>query len=352
MNNRNLLLFFSNLLWVATSVKAQRESSYSYFPDIDQRVESNRILIRNNFRMIRQYSCPDSLFDQSRCMCLKEFTFDDSGKISSLIVGKDIDNQKTNYHISFITTTPDSAEVLVTFKNDYVNSHNLFQFDTIIHNKQGQFSVFVREQNGDIIMRNKQYFSDMDIPSRVKRFDKFNQLQVIDYPLGNRKPLKQWKDTVITEKYKTYNDHKIYKENEYHSFVTYNKSGLFTENGYINKTPDWPDEIQRKIYVYDDRSRVILKTTMDERNTFIAQEHFYYDNNTTLRKYIFTYDPDEKNFSIFREYDVNGNLLELIQRSNDGSLMSWKYYYQNDLQIRTDFFENNVYSGSTLFQYR
>jgi len=346
------LSVFTILIFTFNTVFCQRISYNGYESGIDEPFQFNKELIKGKYRLINIYSCSDTIFKKSKCVCESRELYNDSGRIIKLIVGSDLDSNKINYIVNFTSTTDSICQVTAEFFAQYIDRLSLFQDYDTIQNKA--FFIYPRDpKTKNVKIRSTLlYPTRRYLPDTIFRYDITGKLKEIYYPNGNRKILKEWSDSLINRDSKTFYFHSIFPENQYHSYATYSKKGIILDRGWTNISNDSTANTQKTIYIYDDSLRLILKNTVDEKNSFIESEHFFYDSGI-LTKHTIDRNLNDSVDNEIKIYNKDGKLLELFQKAANYPYDTWKwlYIYQGHLQHRTDYFRTGKYQGSTFFIY-
>jgi hypothetical protein len=337
---------------------AQREVNNSYLFDIDEPFQFNKHLIRHNYRMVELFNCPNTIFNEQLCTCTKREAYDTSGRLVQLISGNDLRKNKINYSVTYQLVTDSVCEIITRFSAAYVDSmgrsSSLFTQDTIINQKSVKQFLYPREKNNDIIMRSILQFDDdhTSLAKKISRFDVKGKLTEIYYPLGNIRPLKVIVDTSVNGKFKTISYKQVFNDNEFDDQISYNDEGLILERKFVN-IRNGRANFDREINVYNDRKKLIRKLTVDENNAFIREETFFY-SDSILTKYILTSNPEDSVPDVRKIYDREGNLIELFEGSTASHKNDWlyKYYFENQLQQRTDYYHNSTFWKTTFFKYK
>jgi hypothetical protein len=347
--NLNLLLFS---FFISKILFCQTIENNSYIADVDEPFQFNKELVKGNYRVSNIYTCPDTIFSKQKCICRTREIFNDSGRIVKLISGNDLDNSKINYIVSYISTNDSVCEVMSEFFSHYIDSVSTFAYYD--PTKKKTTVIYQREPKTKNIKIKSilLYPTRSSLPDTIFRYDMSGQLKQIYYPLGNRKPVKTWEDSAVSRDSKTFYSHFIFRENQYHSYATFSKKGRLLERGETNISNDSTAHIRRTIFIYDDSSRLIYKNAMDEKNSFIESEHFFYDSGVLI-KHTIDRNLDDSVDNEIRIYNKAGKLLELFQKAEGYPYDTWKwlYIYQGLLQHRTDYFRTGKYQGSTFFIY-
>lgn len=340
------------LLFLTLPAFSQRVVANTFFFDVDEPPQRNTGLAKSTFRILKMYSCPDSVFNNNSCNCTKIEYFNDSGEVKRLISGSSIEKGKIDYEIRYTFSGDSFCESLTEFYPAYIDSVELFKVDSVIKGKARRVEIFPRQKNGRMVVRSVFLFSSKHtLPDEVRRYDTKGILREISYPLGNRIPRKEWTDTLVTDLDSTITFNQIFKENTYNSSTKFSRKGTILESSYTNHTfPDYKD-YQRTIYMYDDSARLVFKYSLNANNSFINSVTYKYEG-----KYLVAIHTDNNLFDAvdneIKKYDIQGNVIDWFQRSNYYD-KTWRniYSYKNGLQSREDYYYNNEYQKSTFFIY-
>ena len=336
---------------------AQREVNNSYLFDIDEPFQFNINLKKWNYAIAEVFTCSDSVFNNQSCICTKREFYDTSGRLIKLLSGGDLMKNKIDYTVNYVTVTDTICEVITRFSAAYVDSISLsgqlFHYDSIINRKPAKQFIYPREKNNDIIIRSiLEFDAGAGLAKRILRYDVKGKLREIYYPTGNRKPTKETIDTVMNGDFKIISFNYSYPENDYQQQIFYNSKGHIIERKHTNIS-NGKKNVEREIFVYNDKGNLIRKLTVNKNNIFIRDETFMYKDSILV-----TYTSDSNlEDSIPNElsvYDMEGNLIEALQRSSGYPYDMWryKYFFEGSLHRRTDYYHNGNFFRSTIFRYK
>jgi hypothetical protein len=156
----------------------------------------------------------------------------------------------------------------------------------------------------------------------------------------------------VNGKFKTISYKEIFENNELDDEISYNDEGLILERKLVNIS-NGTANMDREINVYNVRKKLIRKLTVDENNAFIREETFFY-SDSILTKYLLISNPEGSVPDVRKIYDREGNLIELFQGSSSSYRNDWlyKFYFENQLQQRTDLYHNGTFWKTTFFKYK
>ncbi len=350
-------IFLSSILFYTNAAVSQRVFDNSFFSYVDEPKEYNRDLIKGNYRSVSIYSCSDSIFDLSRCRCTTREFYNDSGRIIKRILGGNIDRDAIDYTIIYQSLKDDVGIVVTEYKAHFIDSTSTFMVDTVINGRFQKICMFEREANRDLIVKSVLIFkseNELNLPDTVFRYGKTGKLELISYPLGNRKAIKEWKDTLFIGNTKRISNHNIFKENEYHSYVVYSPQGLILEDGSSNISLDdtMHPHIDKSIYVYDDSSRLIIKHNLYGNNRFGDDEHYTYENGH-LVKHTLQFTLNDSSENTVKIYDPLGHLVFFREKSNASPfyMKQWNYCFRENLQEKSFYFEHDKLMHAWFFVY-
>lgn len=354
MEDMKKLILFTCIILCYTICLSQRIVNNLTLFDIDDSYnEIDTVVLKNNLFAVNAYRCNKSEGSKDSCVLYSQKTYDKSGRLTELIKGDNLTENKVDYIVSFKKVSDLLFEATVKYPPDSKMIPDDFYIDTVIKRTPKRVCLYKSDKNKYIQVRSVYTLGSNGGLKDVKRYDLDNKLVHIYYPFGDRKPKKEWSDVSVNKQDSTIIHYTLYDENEFISYYIYSKKGKFIEARTVNNTfSNGYSSVIRKIIIYDSEGQPIIRTTVDENNQLISEEKFYYNSNILVK---YTED-DNVNDSFLREekiFNLAGQII-LFRSYNrySNSITTWKYHYDGKGLLRKDeYFLDEIPQLTRIYSY-
>jgi hypothetical protein len=164
--------------------------------DIDEYNQRDTFIIKHAFSEIYLYACPANQNIKDSCILYARKKFDNNDNSIEFVKGDDIAKNEIDYTIRYSKISDSVFESTVTYPLNSKRITDEIFTDTIIKGKSQKICLYKKDKNNNIIISSHYKISkDGDI-IEIDRYDLDDKFVQIFYPLGNRKPRKQWSDTL------------------------------------------------------------------------------------------------------------------------------------------------------------
>ncbi len=347
-------------LLIAALISCFFESGYSQkivsnilLNDIDVYRPSDTLFQKLKIQSIQLFGCNGNQKNEDSCILYCQKKFNDKGMLVEMIKGDNLMKDKIDYYIKYDQISDTTFETITKYpKNSTAVDESLFT-DSLINGQQQKLCVYKKDRSLNIYMRSVYRIDKAGQILDIKRLDLDNNLKQIFYPLGNRKPKKQWTDSSIDEYHKTLSYNAIFEENYYKGVYIYDLSGRILESTYYNSTyGDTYKGDTKQVYIYDAQNNLVRKEIVDLDNQFVSEERFYYKGKALLR-YVKYESPRIDEIDVERLYDSAGRNIESRGRIGIPERpITWKYYYDdNGLSTKDEYYEEGHIQSVRLYIY-
>lgn len=343
-NPNKWLLMFLSMLIACSDLFAQRIVNNITFIDIDDVNVVDTIAIKKKFFQTETSACYNNQQGEDSCVVYSKSKYDESGKLVQLTKGSNLQGNQIDYVVQYKKLSDSLYESIVRYPKGSTKIPSELFIDSMFKGRTKKVSLYKNDKNNNLVMRSVYKIKEDGTIDYIKRFDIDDNLIQIFYPLGNRKPLREWTDTISNKFGKEIQHNAIYLENQYQAIIIYNTFNKPVQTVYATYSfNSGSNDYYKTSTIYNELQQPVLKISMDVNNQIIEEERSYYRNNKLIR---YTKSSDAKDSTLNEErlYDDTGKIILFKSHPRHSERqMVWKYFYSmQGLRERDEYFVNNV----------